>query len=132
MNPKDGQNCQNGRKFRPQHSRDYLKDAHGGEGIYIYAKGYATIYWHLIGNTDPKLPTPIPFDNGYQQSILEQRQRIQWLCRPRSLSQWTLRAGRSKTIVLHRLGWPTRRSTFCGRITNQQHNYEYRPDRLLR
>ncbi len=43
----------------------YLKDAHGGEGIYIYAKGYVTIYWHLIGNTDTKLPTPIPFDNGY-------------------------------------------------------------------
>lgn len=43
----------------------YLKDNHGGEGIYIYAKGYVTIYWHLIGNTDSKLPVPIPFDNGY-------------------------------------------------------------------
>lgn len=41
----------------------YLKDSHGGEGIWIYAKGYATIYWHLIGDTDPKYSIPIPFDN---------------------------------------------------------------------
>lgn len=45
----------------------YLKDAHGGEGIYLYAKGYLTEYWHLIGDTDKKFPTPIPFDNGYHQ-----------------------------------------------------------------
>lgn len=43
----------------------YLRDDHGGEGIWIYAKGYATIYWHLIGNTDARFPLPIPFDNGY-------------------------------------------------------------------
>lgn len=41
----------------------YLKDSHGGEGIWNYGKGFATIYWHLIGDTDPKYPLPIPFDN---------------------------------------------------------------------
>lgn len=41
----------------------YLKDAHGGEGIWIYGNGFATILWHLIGDTDPKYPVPIPFDN---------------------------------------------------------------------
>lgn len=41
----------------------YLKDAHGGEGIWLYAPGYISIYWHLIGNTDPTYPLPIPFDS---------------------------------------------------------------------
>jgi len=43
----------------------YLKDSHGGEGIYIYGAGYVTIYWHLIGDTDFHFPPPIPFDKGY-------------------------------------------------------------------
>ena len=41
----------------------YLKDTHGGEGIWNYGNGYVTIYWHLIGDTDTKYPVPIPFDN---------------------------------------------------------------------
>ncbi len=40
----------------------YLKDAHGGEGIWLYGSGFATIYWHLIGDTDPIYAIPIPFD----------------------------------------------------------------------
>lgn len=45
----------------------YLKDEHGGEGIYLYATGYLTNYWHLIGDTDAIFPPPIPFDNSYHQ-----------------------------------------------------------------
>lgn len=47
----------------------YVKDEHGGEGVYLFT-GPATyeggtcwfnlIYWHLIGDTDPKFPAPIP------------------------------------------------------------------------
>lgn len=40
----------------------YIKDTHGGEGIWNYADGYITIYWHLIGDTDPKYAPPIPFN----------------------------------------------------------------------
>lgn len=40
----------------------YLKDKHGGEGIWVYGDGFATIYWHLIGDTDPTYAIPIPFD----------------------------------------------------------------------
>jgi len=43
----------------------YIKDAHGGEGIYLFANGYLTNYWHLIGDTDYHFPPPIPFDNNY-------------------------------------------------------------------
>lgn len=43
----------------------YTKDSHGGEGVYIYGDGFVTIYWHLIGDTDPKYPLPVPFDNAY-------------------------------------------------------------------
>lgn len=42
----------------------YIKDKYGGEGIWLYGNGYITIYWHLIGDTDPKLPPPIPFNSG--------------------------------------------------------------------
>ena len=42
-----------------------IKDAHGGEGIWLLAPGYQTIYWHLIGDTDPAYPPVIPFDNAY-------------------------------------------------------------------
>lgn len=42
-----------------------IKDSHGGEGVWIYARGYATINWHLIGDTDLKYPPVIPFDNKY-------------------------------------------------------------------
>lgn len=48
----------------------YIKDAHGGEGIWNYAPGYITIYWHLIGDTDPKFPTPFPYDSaGVRRSV---------------------------------------------------------------
>lgn len=50
----------------------FAQDAHGGEGIYITTddsydyKGaqvrFRIINWHLIGNTDPKYPSPIPLD----------------------------------------------------------------------
>ena len=40
----------------------FVTDIHGGEGVWVYASGYATIYWHLIGTTDPKFPTVIPND----------------------------------------------------------------------
>jgi murein DD-endopeptidase MepM/ murein hydrolase activator NlpD len=40
----------------------YIKDAHGGEGVWIFGNGFATIYWHLIGDTDPAYALPIPFD----------------------------------------------------------------------
>src|ERR1700742_1775967 len=43
----------------------YVKDGNGGEGIYNYAEGYVTIYWHLVGDTDSLYPPPIPYDNGY-------------------------------------------------------------------
>ncbi|MBK3666167.1 M23 family metallopeptidase [Bradyrhizobium diazoefficiens] len=45
----------------------YIKDAHGGEGVYVLNKelGYQTIYWHLIGNTDQNYGLPLPFDNGW-------------------------------------------------------------------
>lgn len=39
----------------------YIKDKYGGEGIWNYANGYITIYWHLIGDTEPKYPPPIPY-----------------------------------------------------------------------
>ncbi len=43
----------------------YLKDSHGGEGIWNFSTDgtYATIYWHLIGDTDPNYKLPIPFDS---------------------------------------------------------------------
>ncbi len=50
----------------------YEKDAHGGEGMVIRTteqfdyKGtpahFRTMYWHLIGDTDPKYPSPIALD----------------------------------------------------------------------
>jgi len=43
----------------------WVKDAHGGEGIYIFANGYLTNYWHMIGDTDYHFPPPIPFDGLY-------------------------------------------------------------------
>lgn len=41
----------------------YIKDNDGGEGIWNYANGFITIMWHLIGDTDPKFPPPIPYDS---------------------------------------------------------------------
>lgn len=41
----------------------YIKDAHGGEGIWNYGEGFLTISWHLIGNSDTAYKLPIPFDN---------------------------------------------------------------------
>jgi len=41
----------------------YIKDSHGGEGIWNFANGYATIYWHMIGDTDAAYTLPIPFDS---------------------------------------------------------------------
>lgn len=48
------------------------KDDHGGEGIYITTQDYydykniqsryRMINWHLVGDTDPKYPPPIPLD----------------------------------------------------------------------
>lgn len=43
----------------------YIKDTHGGEGIYNFSTGFLTNYWHLIGDTDPLYPPPIPFDSQY-------------------------------------------------------------------
>lgn len=50
----------------------FEKDSHGGEGMSIhtttpYAFGNAVAFfivmnWHLIGDTDPKYPSPIPTD----------------------------------------------------------------------
>lgn len=45
----------------------WIKDAHGGEGIYNYGNGFVTINWHMIGDTDAYFPPPIPFDNAYHQ-----------------------------------------------------------------
>lgn len=43
----------------------YVKDSHGGEGIWNYAPGFVTIYWHLVGDTDPNFPPPINYQlNG--------------------------------------------------------------------
>jgi murein DD-endopeptidase MepM/ murein hydrolase activator NlpD len=48
----------------------YIKDSHGGEGIWLYAPGYITIYWHLIGDTDATLPPPIPYNtNGVRTPV---------------------------------------------------------------
>jgi len=38
----------------------WIKDAHGGEGLWNYADGFVTIYWHLVGDSDPVYPWPIP------------------------------------------------------------------------
>lgn len=47
----------------------FVTDDHGGEGIHIRAadgtNAYNVIHWHLIGNTDPAFPSPIPNDNKY-------------------------------------------------------------------
>ncbi len=40
----------------------FVRDSHGGEGIYISTEGFQTIYWHLCGDTDPAFPSPIPTD----------------------------------------------------------------------
>lgn len=40
----------------------FKRDLHGGEGVYNAAPGFMTINWHLIGDTDPKYPSPIPLD----------------------------------------------------------------------
>ena len=49
----------------------YEKDSHGGEGMWIRDLGAydniagtpITVYWHLIGDTEPqKYPSPIPLD----------------------------------------------------------------------
>lgn len=42
----------------------YIKDAHGGEGIWLFGGDYITIYWHLIGDTDTNFPPPILFNNN--------------------------------------------------------------------
>jgi murein DD-endopeptidase MepM/ murein hydrolase activator NlpD len=48
----------------------YIKDAHGGEGIWNYADGFITIYWHLIGDTDVSFLPPIPFaSNGVRTRV---------------------------------------------------------------
>ena len=43
----------------------YVKDAHGGEGVWNYGNGFATISFHLIGDTDPAYPPPIPYKDIY-------------------------------------------------------------------
>lgn len=43
----------------------WIKDSYKGEGIYLFANGYLTNYWHMIGDTDPLYPPPIPFDQKY-------------------------------------------------------------------
>ncbi len=40
----------------------FNKDSHGGEGMYLVAPGFQTVYWHLIGDTDVNFPSPIPTD----------------------------------------------------------------------
>lgn len=40
----------------------FHKDSHGGEGVYVAAPGFMTIYWHLIGDTDSAYPSPISLD----------------------------------------------------------------------
>ena len=48
----------------------YIKDNYGGEGVWNYANGYITIYWHMVGDTDPTLPPPIPFnDKGIRTPV---------------------------------------------------------------
>lgn len=55
----------------------YEKDDHGGEGMVIrtgrfaYKGGTATfnvIHWHLIGDTDPLFPSPVPLD-GHSYAV---------------------------------------------------------------
>lgn len=55
----------------------YEKDSHGGEGMVIrtgrfaYKGGAATfnvINWHLIGDTDPQYPSPLPLD-GHSYAV---------------------------------------------------------------
>lgn len=42
----------------------YIKDSHGGEGVHITTSDfYDVIHWHLIGDTDPLFPPPIPMNN---------------------------------------------------------------------
>jgi murein DD-endopeptidase MepM/ murein hydrolase activator NlpD len=43
----------------------FVRDDHGGEGIHLYGRGYKTIYWHLIGNTDKNYPPQIPTDGSW-------------------------------------------------------------------
>lgn len=46
----------------------FANDSHGGEGIIIRSlveqpEGFpVVIHWHLIGDTDPKFPSPIPLN----------------------------------------------------------------------
>lgn len=40
----------------------FLRDEHGGEGVYLTGNGYRTIYWHLVGDTDANYPSPIPLN----------------------------------------------------------------------
>ncbi len=53
----------------------FERDSHGGEGMSIHGpllNGVApiTMYWHLIGDTDPKYPSPIPTDGkAYPVSV---------------------------------------------------------------
>lgn len=42
----------------------FERDAHGGEGVYINGDRFRTIYWHLIGGTDSKFPSPVPLDGS--------------------------------------------------------------------
>jgi len=51
----------------------FERDSHGGEGMVIKTpprsyKGqpaiYKVIHWHLVGDTDPKYPSPIPTDGN--------------------------------------------------------------------
>lgn len=45
----------------------FEKDSHGGEGIWIRGQGIYSVYWHLVGDTDPKYPSPIPLDGKEYQ-----------------------------------------------------------------
>ena len=53
----------------------FLRDAHGGEGFWLYSdrafdyKGtqayFTVILWHLIGDTDPAYPSPVPTNGSW-------------------------------------------------------------------
>lgn len=48
-------------------SAQFLRDEHGGEGVYNTGSGFRTINWHLIGDTDPAFPNPMPNDGTLKQ-----------------------------------------------------------------
>ncbi len=45
----------------------YIKDSHGGEGVYLACSELVTNYWHLIGDTDPQFLPPIPMDDNWHE-----------------------------------------------------------------